>query len=135
MALKKITDMHKQAMLLKVQGADFEEIGRQVNRNAGTVENWFWRDKTFMAEFDKFKKEFLNNLLETIKDRMQQASDEALSTLIDIMRTAQSEKVRLEACRDILDRVGFKPGQVLELTGRDGKDLEINVSLVNEDED
>ena len=128
MALKKINETHKQAMLLKMQGFTHREISGQINRTFGTIETWFCRDPFFRQEYEKFKNEYLQGVIGAAQERLQGAADQAMETLLELTRD-ESPRIRLDAARDILDRAGFKPGQVLELTGKSGKELEINVNL------
>lgn len=62
MALKKINDKHKQAMLLYCQGMSLEQVAEQVGRSLGTLQNWFYRDKLFQVEYEKFKQEYISDI-------------------------------------------------------------------------
>jgi len=128
MAIKKITATHRQAMLLYCQGMSIEEIATVINRSPGTVQNWFYRDQNFRAEFEKFKKEYIEEVTRTARDRMQSAADQAMQTLIELLYS-QNERIRLDAARDLLDRTGFKPEDVLALKG--SQNIEIHVTLTD----
>lgn len=134
MALKKINATHKQAMLLHCQGMLIDQIAEQIGRSPGTVENWFYRDKTFRTEYEKFKQEYIEDVTKTARERMQGAADEAMQTLLILMANSESDRIRLDAAKDILDRTGFKAEDILNIKGN--QELEINIALTgDEDED
>jgi len=118
MAIKNINATHKQAMLLHAQGMSIEQIAEQVSRSQGTVENWFYRDPNFRAEYEKFKQEYISDITKTARERMQKAADEAMQTMLILMATSESDRIRLDAARDILDRTGFKAEDILNLKGK-----------------
>ena len=121
-------------MLLHCQGMNYEQIAEQVGVAPSTVENWFYRDTTFRAEYEKFKQEYIEDITKTAKERMQKAADEAMQTLLILMANSESDRIRLDAAKDILDRTGFKAEDILNIKGN--QELEINITLTgDEDED
>jgi len=55
------------------------------------------------------------NSASTIMERLGGLAPDALGTIDGLMRTARSEKVRLNAAQDIMDRAGYKPTNRFEL--------------------
>lgn len=56
-----------------------------------------------------------------------------MQTLLILMQTSESDKIRLDAAKDVLDRTGFKPEDILNIKG--SQELEININLTGGDED
>ena len=117
MAIKNINATHKQAMLLHAQGMSIDEIAERISRSPGIVENWFYSDQNFRDEYEKFKEEYITGIAKTARERMQKVADEAMQTLLILMSSSESDKIRLDAAKDILDRTGFKPEDILNLKG------------------
>lgn len=132
MAIKNINATHKQAMLLHAQGMSIEQIAEQVSRSPGTVENWFYRDENFRAEYEKFKQEYIEDITKTAKERMQKAADEAMQTLLILMANSESDRIRLDAAKDILDRTGFKAEDILNLKGSINTEVSKLDSILNQ---
>jgi transposase len=78
MALKKISSRHKQALLLRMQGLNYEQIAEQLGVGVSTVENWFYRDATFRDAFEQFKQQYIDEITKTARERMQSAADQAM---------------------------------------------------------
>lgn len=55
------------------------------------------------------KNQFSGEIGERMKRMIQDCVPGALAQINDLAGTADSEGVRLNACKDILDRAGFKP--------------------------
>lgn len=55
------------------------------------------------------KNQFSSEIGERMKRMIQDCVPGALAQINDLAGTADSEGVRLNACKDILDRAGFKP--------------------------
>ena len=55
------------------------------------------------------KNQFSGEIGERMKRMIQDCVPGALAQIKDLAGTADSEGVRLNACKDILDRAGFKP--------------------------
>jgi hypothetical protein len=55
-----------------------------------------------------------NRLTRSLKEAAAQYTREALETIIDLMKNAESEDVRLRAAKEILDRGHGRPAQYVE---------------------
>ena len=64
------------------------------------------------------------------RDRFKELARLGLETTMELMVSAESESVRLNAAREFMSRAGYDAKQVIEQTNKD-----ITVELVNEDED
>ena len=101
----------KQLLLRMVaEGRSITECAKALGRNASTIREWV-RDKNFMEELRKLNSliwqqldEELTRKAATTLQRIQQASDEALDKLLDLMDHADSEVVQMRCAQDLLDR-------------------------------
>ncbi len=59
-------------------------------------------------------REQISIIQEAVRLQIVAETPAALSRLIDLSENAESEKVRLDACRDLLDRGGLKPPSRVE---------------------
>ena len=62
------------------------------------------------------KNQFSSEIDERMKRMIQDAVPGALAQVNDLVANAVSEGVRLNACRDVLDRAGFKPVERQEIS-------------------
>jgi phage terminase small subunit len=62
------------------------------------------------------KNQFSSEIDERMKRMIQDAVPGALAQVNDLVANAVSEGVRLNACRDVLDRAGFKPVEKQEIS-------------------
>jgi sugar phosphate isomerase/epimerase len=60
-------------------------------------------------------------------ERLAEMVDPLLTELFRIARSGDSDTVRLAAIKDALDRAGYKANSRLELTGKDGGPIDLNV--------
>jgi phage terminase small subunit len=62
------------------------------------------------------KHQFSSEIDERMRKMIQDAVPGALAQVNDLVANAVSEGVRLNACRDVLDRAGFKPVERQEIS-------------------
>jgi|TARA_R110000751_G_scaffold21321_1_gene61324 phage terminase small subunit len=62
------------------------------------------------------KNQFSSEIDERMRKMIQDAVPGALAQVNDLVANAVSEGVRLNACRDVLDRAGFKPVERQEIS-------------------
>lgn len=60
--------------------------------------------------------EFIEGYNNLMRSTVRSVSAKALKTLVSLL-DAESEQVRLNAAKDILDRAGFKPEEKVEING------------------
>jgi phage terminase small subunit len=51
---------------------------------------------------------------ERVLNKMSGMTEEALLTIYDLFKNADSEQVRMQAAKDLLDRTGYKPADKIE---------------------
>ena len=81
-----------------------KEIAKAIKMTEQTICNWKKNDE-FMAEHKKL-----------VRYSLYSVATKAANTLISLL-DADSEQVRLNAAKDILDRAGFKPEDKVEING------------------
>lgn len=92
------------------QGMRSSEAAQYLGRNRETLIKWA-RDPEFAARLKELNSEAFAEIDAEIKvmatntvKRITAASDEALDTVLELMREADSEVVRLKSAQDVLDR-------------------------------
>ena len=68
--------------------------------------------------------------LKEITELAKEASPAAFEQIQDLSQNCKDPRVRLSASQYILDRAWGKPAQAVEVSGKDGKDLTINVNII-----
>jgi hypothetical protein len=91
-------------MQLRLAGSHYAEIADTVQRSVATVRNWFQDDPLFRAEYEVRKAE----LRDGARDILFSAGYEAARALVKLL-TDESGKVVLGAAAEILNRIGLKP--------------------------
>lgn len=76
---------------------DIEEAAKWAERKPSTCRNWL-KDPKFQQALQR-----------EISQRLNGGAMGALQTLIDLSQSADDDKVRIQAARDLLDRAGYKP--------------------------
>ena len=73
------------------------------------------------------KPEVQEYYLQQVRNKIGYSTHKALSSVINLSSSAQSEYVKLEASKDLLDRAGFKPAEKNQhvISG----DFSINIDL------
>lgn len=126
--LKRIGELHKTAMRLRLQGFSYAEIGDNVNRSESTVKQWFQGDDLFIGSY----REYQQQLTEQAEAQLIDAGDSAVKALISMLG-ARSEYVRLQAAQDILNRMGVSAPHRYEHSGPNGSPLQVHSEVtVNE---
>lgn len=67
--------------------------------------------------------------LKEVKDLAKKHTKAAISKLVEWMES-DNAKASVAACNALLDRAHGKPPQAVELAGKDGKAININVNLL-----
>lgn len=65
----------------------------------------------------------------TIVDLCRAAAPEAIAEIIRLSKHSSDEKIKVQACREILDRGYGKAAQAVELSGSDGEPLKIGITF------
>lgn len=80
------------------------QVAEQCDVTRETVNKWLNHNEEFKKEYEKAMSESIQSLAPKAKYTM--------SKLLD----AESENVRFQAAKDILDRTGFKPKEQVEIS-------------------
>lgn len=111
-ALDKAGRIAQKELLLRLlaSGVPLVECSKQMKTSAMTLTKWA-RDPGFLERLKELNElvwrdmdERLKATVQTTVARIQQASDEALDKVLELMHGADSEQVQLKAAQDILDR-------------------------------
>lgn len=81
-----------------------KEIAKKIGVTEQTIVNW------------KKKKEFEEEFNKALHKKINLTAAKAFKTEVALLDMADSDSVRLNAAKDILDRAGFKPKDEIELT-------------------
>lgn len=94
-----------------------KEIADEVGVSERTIYNWMHHNEEFRKALEWYRKEMY-------KDYAPQAA----KTILDIMSNSSSDKVRLAAAKDILDRAGDNAVSKIDLDGENT--VNINVRTI-----
>lgn len=108
---KLLTEKQLQAVELLANGIPKTEVAKVVGVDRSTVHLWMKNDK-FKREVNEQIKENKEN----IDKMMMTYTDSVISKLYELAMGAKSEKVRLDACTYILNRVAGTPIAKTEIT-------------------
>lgn len=102
----------QELMRLLLAGHMLKECAKHLGMHYYTVRKYA-REPEFLAELRSYSKEIyervdaeLKATKDDITERLEQASDTALDTIIQMMTTSSSDAIKLKAAQDILDRDG-----------------------------
>lgn len=100
-----LNSKQKKCVELLVSGSYTKiEIAEQCNIARKTINDWLNHNEEFKKEYEKAMAESIRSLAPKAKHTM--------SKLLE----AESENVRFQAAKDILDRTGFKPKEQVEIS-------------------
>ena len=92
-------------------GADVKDVSKELNINRVTI----WEYKTKNSEFKRYLDSLVEQRLDALRQRFQGAAELAFETLLNLCKDA-SPRIKLEACKAILDRAGISGEIALKLT-------------------
>lgn len=125
--LKQLHPQHYRAIALRLQGADVSTIAKELNVTEGTVYAWF-RQPLIKKELEEQSLE----IIEGVKAQLLSGAEDAVKTIKRIARSPKMNPTVLNAARDVLDRIGVKQGQRIEITGRGGGPIQVAHYSVSE---
>jgi IS30 family transposase len=125
----KITDVQMEAMALRLQGLTIKEIAQELKQRESTVKNWFYRNETFMAEYEEIRRENVERARNILIGYGPQAAKNVVSIAEGSKKPGNvSARTQLDANTDILDRIGLKPVEKQEVKA----ELDHNAEFVAE---
>jgi predicted DNA-binding protein (UPF0251 family) len=87
------------------EGLNYTDTCKALNMNRSTLWEWF-EDTTFSNEYNK-----------ALRKKINAIGSSAIQIIDDLAKNAQSEAVRIQAAKDLADRSGWKPVEVVQTTG------------------
>lgn len=115
----KLNEQHYMAIQMTLQGASRKEIASKLGVTGHTIYHW-GLDADYQAEITRLREELAVQVKETVAAGLRDHVPNALAQVVVLSQGGQSEKVRLSASQDILDRAGFgaiqKQHKVVEIT-------------------
>ncbi|MBA4495112.1 hypothetical protein ACFO25_09975 [Paenactinomyces guangxiensis] len=118
MAETELNKQHYTAMRLRLEGCTIDEIAEKLKKKRTTVHSWFYKNKSFMAEYEVIR----NENVEQARDILLVYAPEAARNIVALAEGKKkgqgrdvSARTQLDANADILDRVGLKPVEKQEV--------------------
>ena len=87
-----------------------------------------------MAQMAELRKNSAQRQLTEIMDLAREHSVEAFMTIVQIMREADDMRLALIAAQYICDRGHGKPAQAVELGGKDGGAIQVNINITRSED-
>ena len=107
-----------------------EEYVRSVDHLDAANKARYKDTHTLRNQACKLRRECADDISEELHRNFAEIAPRALNILSDLAENAESESVRLDATRDLLDRAGFRPVDRHEIV-RDKSIEELNAQLVS----
>lgn len=92
-----------------------QEALRRTGIKPGALYRWK-RD----APIDEVVRLIAQDSVLVAREKLRRAAAEAVDALLDDLDARRHSKIRQDAAKDVLDRLGMKTAQHVELTGKDG---------------
>lgn len=113
---RKLTDAQAKAMELRLSGLTINEIAKELGQRQTTVHSWFYKNTTFMSEYEAIRQENIDRA----KNILLSYAINAARNVIELAEGNKkpgnvSARTQLDANTDILDRVGLKPVEKQEV--------------------
>jgi transcriptional regulator with XRE-family HTH domain len=104
--MKALKPKQVQAISLMVsEGLSYIEVAERIGVHRSTLWRWL-DDATFCDELNR-----------QLNKKITQLASKTTATILDLMEHANSEKVRLEAAKELSHLAGYIPTQKIEQTG------------------
>ena len=111
---KRLSQRHKQCCALKATGLRQKEIAEMTGYSESRV-SVILNDPRSVALINQISSKIVENVVEETGEFIKGHTLEAAQIVVELMRSAESEPVRLSAAKDNLDRGGFKPKERLQV--------------------
>ncbi|HHY42971.1 MAG TPA: helix-turn-helix domain-containing protein [Thermoanaerobacterales bacterium] len=127
--LQRLQEYHMRAIDLRLQGYDYRQIAEELGRSYSAVHKWFTQQKLIQDELERRKKE----LAQRAMDRLISSADLAVDNILEILTNPEvPSSIRLNAAQDLLDRLGIKGADKLELKGSFDTNINKLDSILNQ---
>lgn len=106
--------LHHRVLYMTLKGRKAREIAKRV----GMSQHWV-EDVRHLEEFKVRKERALRSIIEQIQEIFESKGKMAARNVIRIAKSGVvGDRVQLDASKDILDRIGYKPVQIIETRQR-----------------
>lgn len=125
----------KKPLILKPQQDKFVQVYLDTGNASLAKKEAGYSDKTAVSRVMEQRnvQQVIIDKRQEMWNRFMEYAEEALQTQIMIMRNDNASfKTRLDATNSVLDRAGLKPAERKEITGADGKAVQIENSATTE---
>lgn len=106
---------HMQMLMMRAAGMRPKEIAEATGYSQSRV-SVILNDPRAKKLIPQLTGQMLREFQLDVREMIQSYSGEATETIGSLMRHAESEQVRLASAKDLLDRAGFKPKEVVQHT-------------------
>jgi len=104
------TAIHHRVLYMTLKGQTAMEIAKRVGMSKHWVE-----DVRGLPEFKTRKEKALRSIIEQVQEIFESKGKMAAKNIVRIAKQGElKDRVQLEASKDILDRIGYKPVQIIE---------------------
>ena len=101
-----LDERHLKAIAAILKGKTRNEVAADVGVHPTLI--WQWRqDPVFAAELERQRRDVSDAVRDQVTAHLQEAAPPAMMQIAALASKANSEKVRLQASQDILDRADF----------------------------
>lgn len=131
---ERLSPRHKNILALIASGMKNREISRMEGMPDESRISVIKNSPAGKAYLQRLSAEMVQGITENTQELIASHSREAVQTVVQLMRAAASENVRLSASKDLLDRGGHKPVERQEHVHVevDGEDVDRLVAAMNE---
>lgn len=115
----KCESIHYQAMELRLQGKKIKEIAKILNQKERTVMSWFMEKDFFKEEYERLKKERIDESMDIITG----AGPDAAKRLVELLTQSRGGQVNLNSAIEILKIIG--------ISGVNKSEIQMNSTVKN----
>lgn len=108
--MKKLKPTQEKAAAMLADGLKACEVAKEVGVTPETISIWR-RDSCFQAHVNQLKW----NHLESTRDKLRASAGEVAITILELMRSSRSDRVRLQAATYVLRVLGFEDPNLLHV--------------------
>jgi ribosomal protein L31E len=98
---------------LLLEGHKMKEIEDAIGYNRKTIWEWKTKNKLFIAEMDKRKRDITEFLSRSANRRFEKLQDTAIDVLEQLLKDSKNDNVRMETAKEVLNRnIGKIPNKL-----------------------
>jgi uncharacterized protein YbgA (DUF1722 family) len=104
---------------LLLEGHKMKDIEDAIGYKRKTIWEWKTKNKLFMAEMDKRKRDISEFLTRSANKRFEKLQDTAIDVLEQLLKDSKNDNVRMETAKEVLNRNIGKIANKLEVTEKE----------------